>query len=307
MTASSAPLREALATQPPLFPTRWYSVLGVPVTVASDVAEVLECVDASYSAFRCAPDSSEATISLRLQQVGDGMAYVVRDAQGYERWWPEQQQALLDLLDHLVHALLAELRSRGIYAIHAGAVAYRGKALIVAGRSGQGKTTLVLGLLRRGLQLLSDEFAVIAQATPHILPYRRSLHIRPGTPELIPELRGLEQVPKHTLGGGNEWAVSPPELARMIPNCLAPAAPLRYVLLLAGTPNANGSPTITPVPTALAAMELMRGMWAASVDFEGALSRISRLLDGVVCARIQVGTLDPTLDQITAWLEAHGG
>ncbi|HZG67104.1 MAG TPA: hypothetical protein VEZ12_10195, partial [Herpetosiphonaceae bacterium] len=200
---------------------------------------------------------------------------------------------------------LAELHAQGMDAIHAGAVSYQGGALIVAGQSGQGKTTLVLGLLRRGLRLLSDEFAVVEPATQRILPYHRSLHIRPGTLRLSSELRFLEESPRHELGGGITWALTPQRLERALPGCLGYAAPLRYVLLLDGVPSANGCPAITPIPAALAALELLRGTWATSVDFEGGLSRIGRLLDGIPCARLRVGALEATLDAVTGWLEAE--
>ena len=58
---------------------------------------------------------------------------------------------------------------------------------------------------------------------------------------------------------------------------------------------------------ALAALELLRGAWAASVDFEGTLAQIGRLLENVPCARLRAGALEPTLDAVLSWLEAHSG
>jgi hypothetical protein len=292
-------------------PTAWYSVLGVPVAVTSDVAEVLLRVDETYAAFRAAPGDLDSAIALRLLRGPDTPAFVVSNAAGEgdsaPRHWPNYQDALIDLFDRMVHALLGRLLARGLYAIHAGAVVYGGAGLVLAGRSGNGKTTLTLGLLRRGLGLLSDEFAVVEPAARRLVPYRRSLHVRPGTPELIPELGFLHERPRHQLGGGSEWAVTPGDLERALPGCLAPAAPLRYVLLLDGAPRAGETPLITPIPAALAALELLRGAWAASVNFAGALAHISLLLDHVSCARLRVGALEPTLDAILAWLEACDG
>jgi hypothetical protein len=302
-------------------PTAWYSVLGVPVAVTSDVAEVLLRVDETYAAFRAAPGDLDRAIVLRLLRSSETPTFVVSDTAGRTptpalsagagndtaRHWPNYQDALIDLFDRMVHALLARLLAQGMYAIHAGAVVYGGAGLVLAGRSGQGKTTLTLGLLRRGLGLLSDEFAVVDPAARRLVPYRRSLHVRPGTPELIPELRFLHDRPRHQLGGGSEWAVTPSDLERALPGCLAPAAQLRYVLLLDGMPSAGETPLITPIPAALAALELLRGAWAASVDFAGVLAQISLLLDRVSCARLRVGPLEPTLDAILTWLEARDG
>lgn len=287
-------------------PTAWYSVLGVPVAVASDVAEALLRVDETYMAFRAAPGSLDQAIVLRLERAPEGAGYIVSGVAAARRW-PAYEVALLDLFDRLVHALLARLLAQGIYVIHAGAVVYRGAALALAGRSGQGKTTLTLGLLRRGLGLLSDEFAIVGPDARQLLPYHRSLHVRPGTPELIPELSFLHQRPQHQLGGGSEWAVTPLDLERVLPGCLAPAAPLRHVLLIEGLPRLDARPVIAPVPAALAALDLLRGTWAASMGFDDALAQVGRLLDGVSCARLRSAALEPTLDAILAWLGAPYG
>jgi hypothetical protein len=306
MQVAPARLHDPIEMPAPALSTAWYSVLGIPVAIISDEPDALLRVDETYAAFRAGPALGGEVIALRLLRALDGPAYIVSDAAGSQRW-PTYADALLSLFDRLVHALLAQLHAQGIYAIHAGAVAFRGGALALAGRSGQGKTTLTLGLLRRGLGLLSDEFAVVEPAERLLLPYHRSLHVRPGTPELIPELHFLQQRPRHELGGGSEWAVTPGDLERTLPGCLATAAPLRYVLLLEGTPSPDKTPAITPIPAALAALELLRGAWAASVDFEGTLAQIGRLLDGVPCARLRAGALEPTLDAMLFWLEAHRG
>lgn len=286
-------------------PIAWYAVLGVPVAVSSDLDGVLACVNATYAAFRHTPGvAAEAFAAQLLRREG---AFLVADSHGYQRRWPDPHAALLDLLDRIVHGVLARLHEQGMYAIHAGAVVYKGAALIIAGRSGQGKTTLVLGLVRRGLGLLSDEFAIADPAQQLLHPYRRSLHIRPGTPELLPELAFLLDQPQQRLGGGIEWTLAPDDLARALPGGLASAAPPRYVLLLNGPPRPQAAPALVSIPAAVATLELLRGTWAASVDFDGGLARIGRLLEGVACARLRVGALEPTLDVLIEWLENQRG
>jgi hypothetical protein len=280
----------------------WYTVLDVPIAVISNVAGALDGVEATYACFRRMSGVFEQALVLRLLHLEGEDIYLVDDSRGYQRRWPTADAALLDLLDRIVHGVLARLHEQGVYAIHAGAVVHAGGALIIAGRSGQGKTTLVLGLLRRGLGLLSDEFAIAHPTAQLIQPYRRSLHIRPGTPELIPELRFLHDRPQQRLGGGIEWSLTPDELDRALPGRLADAAPPRYVLVLDGAPRPDAAPALVPIPAAVAAIELLRGTWAASVDFAGGLARISRLLERADCARLRAGALEPTLDAVLGWL-----
>jgi len=60
--------------------------------------------------------------------------------------------------------------------IHAGAVGWRGKAIVIPGNSGAGKTTLTAALVRAGATLLSDEHAVLdRQGRVH--PYPRPLRM----------------------------------------------------------------------------------------------------------------------------------
>lgn len=63
--------------------------------------------------------------------------------------------------------------------IHAGAVGIDDRGYVIPGRSGVGKTTLVLALLRAGATYYSDEYALIdSHGVLH--PYPRDPHVRSG-------------------------------------------------------------------------------------------------------------------------------
>ncbi|MFO1092666.1 MAG: hypothetical protein U0992_05030 [Planctomycetaceae bacterium] len=61
--------------------------------------------------------------------------------------------------------------------VHAGVVRYRGRAILLPGRSFAGKTTLTAALLAAGADYYSDDFAVIA-ADGRVLPYHCPLRMR---------------------------------------------------------------------------------------------------------------------------------
>lgn len=294
-------LAEATASAMPA--TRWYAVLGVPVCVASDDPAAIDFVDETYAAFRSAERPSDEALALRLRRAAGGR-FVVSDSDGYEQEWPSRAHAVADLLSRFLLGLFARVTARGIYAIHAGAVERRGRAVLFSGRSGAGKTTLALSLLERGFRLLSDDLAIVEASTQRILPYRRSLHIRPGTPELVPALRRAEQP---SAAPGRTWTLTPALLDEALPGCLAPAAELTSVLLLEGAPEPGSSPTLTAISPAVAVLELLRATWAASVDFGAGLDRVSRLLEGVACARLRIGDLGATADLLEAWVDGNRG
>jgi hypothetical protein len=61
--------------------------------------------------------------------------------------------------------------------VHAGVVGWRGRAIVIPGRSRSGKTTLVAELVRAGAQYLSDEFAVL-DGRGRVHPFAKPLSIR---------------------------------------------------------------------------------------------------------------------------------
>ncbi len=68
-------------------------------------------------------------------------------------------------------------RARRRIFVHAGVVAWRGRAIVIPGRSGSGKTTLVAELLRAGADYYSDEFAVIDERG-RVHPFPKPLSIK---------------------------------------------------------------------------------------------------------------------------------
>jgi hypothetical protein len=137
----------------------------------------------------------------------------------------------LDRLESVINMAVATL-SREKTFIHAGAVVWRGRAIVIPGRSLSGKTSLVCALVRAGAQYLSDEFAVLDRAGL-VHPYPKPLGIR--------DLGGLQQrrVPLEDIGGHPSAAPAPigqivvtkfHPAARWQPKLLSPAAALFALL-----------------------------------------------------------------------------
>jgi hypothetical protein len=85
-------------------------------------------------------------------------------------------EALLDALESDLELFVAE-RARRVVFIHAGAVGWRGRAILLPGSSGSGKTTLVAAFVRAGAVYLSDEYAVL-DAHGRVHPFSRRPKIR---------------------------------------------------------------------------------------------------------------------------------
>jgi len=83
---------------------------------------------------------------------------------------------VLEDFERRVKIYVAEMARRRVF-VHAGAVGWRGRAIIIPGRSMSGKTSLVAELVRAGATYYSDEYAVL-DPRGRVHPYPQPLEIR---------------------------------------------------------------------------------------------------------------------------------
>jgi HprK-related kinase A len=111
---------------------------------------------------------------------------------GLRRWWRQQATVVLDE-DRPFEPLPADMavpmlewsinwcaatRANQYVMIHAAVVERGGRALILPGVTGAGKSTLCAGLAHRGWRLLSDEFALIRPAEGALDPWPRPISLK---------------------------------------------------------------------------------------------------------------------------------
>jgi hypothetical protein len=110
--------------------------------------------------------------------------------------------------------------------LHAGAVAFRGRGIVLAGPALAGKSTLVQALMRCGHEFMSDDVAPLDRSSGRLLPFPRSIGIRKGSgegrlPVPLPS-RGVHELP-------HRWLVDPELLGARLP---APECPPAYLFYL---------------------------------------------------------------------------
>ncbi|WYD79968.1 MAG: hypothetical protein V8K32_11695 [Candidatus Electrothrix gigas] len=82
----------------------------------------------------------------------------------------------LEVLESEWHSAIA-LHASPFLFVHAGVVGWKGKAIIIPGRSMSGKTSLVVALLKAGAKYYSDEYAVFDESG-YVHPYPKPLSVR---------------------------------------------------------------------------------------------------------------------------------
>jgi hypothetical protein len=147
---------------------------GQQLAVSTDVPEIREFLADAYSAM-LVPAQRESVG--RLEIVRNASGYAVRGGRDRELAAP---------LSFLFESIRAEVSycfiaaRRDLMWMHAGAVERDGRAVVFAGPSGNGKSTMVTLLCERGWRFLSDDIAPVRMHADEVLPFpqspRRRIH-----------------------------------------------------------------------------------------------------------------------------------
>ena len=181
---------------------------------------------------------------------------------------------VLDRLENDVRLYVAEWSRRKLF-IHAGVVAWEGRAIVIPGRSFSGKSTLVDALVRAGATYFSDEYAVFDD---HGLvhPYEVPLSLR-------------------------KEAGGPPEKVRVDtpkrPGGLKPL-PVGVIAVAKYRPGARWRPR--PLPPGQAVLSLLANTVAARRKPEQVLTKLARIVEGTRVLRGSRGEAAETVGPLLA-------
>jgi hypothetical protein len=109
------------------------------------------------------------------------------------------------------YPLLAEwLRTVDACLVHCGAVMINGRAVILSGPPGSGKSTHVLRMLLAGADFLADDLAILYQdnGQPYFYPLREVANVHVGSIETFPELAFIQDAPRR---GDGKFMVNVPQ------------------------------------------------------------------------------------------------
>lgn len=86
------------------------------------------------------------------------------------------RDAILETFESDLRIFVAELATHRVF-VHAGVVGWKGRAIIIPGRSYSGKSTLVAELVRAGATYYSDEYAVL-DSRGRVYPFAKPIELR---------------------------------------------------------------------------------------------------------------------------------
>ena len=187
-----------------------------------------------------------------------------------------------------ISRLMFERTGRRVH-LHGAALVHGDRALVLAGRTRAGKSTLAGWLTHRGWGFLTDEAALVDPETLLVAPFWRPINVRrPGPLEAVvpgpPDRAGQAEflVPASTIG------------------TLAAAAPLAVIAFPCYTEETRAA--LTPVSPATALMELTQHFPGLIADGRAGFRRLARLVDAVPAYTLGFGNLDDAEQALRALL-----
>ena len=162
---------------------RGFEIYGVRVALGASDREALDQLVALLPAGTkpCSPGTvdrrftlSEVRENIWEYEAGDGRSPMFPDL-----------QLVITMVDTELRNFVASTAPDRLF-VHAGAVAYRGRVIVVPGKVFTGKSMLVSALVRAGAVYYSDEFAIL-DSEGLVYPYARPLSIR--SPDSKPNAR----------------------------------------------------------------------------------------------------------------------
>ena len=259
--------------------------------MGDDLADYIEHIFSSLRAGRGASPTEPAHVYSVLDE---GERYQRRyavyfDGQPIVRT-PSEPMALVYLLWHLNRAVV-EASNRWLL-LHAAAAEHEGAAVVLPAPMDSGKTTLVAGLVVRGLGYLTDETVAIDLATRRVDPYPKPLSIELGSWETLPSLRPQLDA---------RFARFHDELWHVVPDAIRPGAaagPSTPRVVVTPRFESGARTAIEPMSRAEAVMMLAENAFNFASHKAAGLDALAAIVRNCECYRMTVGTLDDACDAI---------
>ena len=256
-------LADVKTAKPPR--TVYIAFEGHQVAVRSDAPEVLAGFESIYSAMVVAA-ATRAVGHLEVSGNG-GMYYVRGDTVALD------EGSLADVLRWLRCSVIQVLMQDrpDLLWFHAGAAASGGRAVLLPGARGRGKSTLVTGLCAHGWTYLSDDVVPLNPTSSCVVPFPLTPERRefPGQEMRGDWLRARNKV---------EVTLSPGSLCRQP----VPLGALVFPSYAAG----GGPAELAPCPPAQAVVELLQQCWNYASHRKAAVRYLCDLIGRVPAYRL---------------------
>ncbi len=151
---------------------------GVKIGFSTNSAEALEAVKESVKIYLpdCFKEIDETDIEHNFLFVWHASKRDTLYKNGEKVMNRERRETSAESVASQIRLTVAEFAVGRVF-IHAGVIAWKGKAVVLPGRSFRGKTSLTVALVKRGAVYYSDEYAIL-DAEGFLHPFPKMLSVR---------------------------------------------------------------------------------------------------------------------------------
>ena len=196
--------------------------------------------------------------------------------------------------------------------VHAGAVSAGGIGIVLPAPMESGKTTLVAGLVQRGLAYLSDEVVAVRRHDHLLVPFPKALAVKPGSEAVLFGARRLPSGARLPVGAGAPAGEGDAPAAagsvpgvpvtvdgrralHVVPDALRPGAvaqPCRARMVVVPHYDADGPTALVPITSGDALVALVVN--AVNLDVHGAVGMhvLAETARRCLCFRLDMSDLE---------------
>ena len=277
-----------------------FSIGGIKVSLLSDCRSFVDEYLSLYAPYRRESADQEAiAVEIRAGHHFPWRRgpYAIR-SQGNNGIQVRRRREVLPHLEWIINWQI--IQQRGEYVqLHAAALEIGGKALILPGDPGCGKSTLTAGLLARKWSYLCDEFALIDRGTLAVHPFPRALCMKEPS---FPVIDGLglplrRKIPYRKPVKGRVAFLNPREIRADI---AGRPSPVRWVIFPQYV--AGATPTLEKLTRSQAAYRLTRQCFNFPVHQQKALTTLAGVVRQADCYQLVGGDIQATCDLVESLL-----
>jgi hypothetical protein len=251
------------------------------VAVYSDAPEILASLRGSFT-HMIGTGPGEPVARIEVTRVGEG--YLGRSPAGTFSG-DGSREAVLRWARYQAIEQLIIARSDLLW-LHGAVAGWRGRAVVMPGPRGRGKSTLVTRICARGWSFLTDDILPADPATLRVLPFPQVPAVRPDPGRDLPEA----------------WLREAAKSEVRMDDRVAPG-PLPVGAIVLPEARRSGSAELRPCSSAEAVLELARGCWNFAEHGERAVAVLARLVAGRPTFRLAFRDAERAADLIVRWAE----
>ncbi len=275
-----------------------FSIGDINISLRSDCQSLRSDFLALYGGFRCPRPVSAPVIRMEIEEHKSSWLqarrHYVINGDGIKISTAHQAEEVLPYLEWGVNWRVIASRSDYLQ-VHAAAMAYNGKAVIITGPSGAGKSTLAAALLSRGWEYLCDEFALINPTTLRVHPFPKAICVKAGSFDLVKRL-GLNLCRKRDYVKALKGKVGYISLSDYQSSAAIASYPVEKIIFTRYT--SDRDPCVYEVPSARGVFTLANQALNPNAFGSEMLPVLSRLVRHADCYGLESGQIEQTCDLI---------